>query len=311
MTMILAHPAAEDLGAFVEGTLNDAERSAVVEHIADCDECRIVVVDATAFGEETAAAHGVSGRWWWLANAAAVLLVVALGSFTHHEYRARAEGRALNLVQDATRFASDLSETTIREWGGLRALFRLFNQLDPIGDRLSPFSKAYGKVKSRPFEARFSGLPFVPRSVMRGESDSDDLGISIMKAAAADAAELRGDGAGALHTRGIGLMFSDRANEALTQLEAAAAKEPKNSRYQSDVAAALITMGHADRALAVCDRALVVDPSSPDALFNRAKALELLGQQADAINAYQRYLAVDPSSGWAGEVRQRLRSLQE
>jgi len=71
--MTLAHPAAEDLGRFVEGTLDDAARAALVEHIADCDECRMVVVDTSEFVEPIAA-H--SGRRWLLPVAAAILVAV-------------------------------------------------------------------------------------------------------------------------------------------------------------------------------------------------------------------------------------------
>lgn len=84
MTMTLAHPAAEDLGRFVEGTLDDAGRVAVVTHIADCDECRIVVVDAAEF-VEPAVAH--SDRRRWLAMAAAVVLVAVVGTLTYSKYR--------------------------------------------------------------------------------------------------------------------------------------------------------------------------------------------------------------------------------
>jgi hypothetical protein len=87
MTMTLAHPAAEDLGRFVEGTLDDAGRTAVVEHIADCDECRIVVVDASAFEQESVA--GTDGfSWnWWHAAAAAIAVVVAVSFYTGHRDR--------------------------------------------------------------------------------------------------------------------------------------------------------------------------------------------------------------------------------
>lgn len=84
MTMTLAHPAAEDLGRFVEGTLDDAGRTAVVAHVADCDECRILVVDAAEFGEP-ATAH--LDRRRWLAIAAAVVLFAAVGTFTYSKYR--------------------------------------------------------------------------------------------------------------------------------------------------------------------------------------------------------------------------------
>jgi len=85
MTMTLAHPAAEDLGRFVEGTLNDAGRAAVVSHIADCDECRIVVVDAAEFAEP--AFEHSDRRWWWAAAAAVLIIVAGTAIFTYREYR--------------------------------------------------------------------------------------------------------------------------------------------------------------------------------------------------------------------------------
>ena len=63
MTLLLAHPDAEDLGRFVEGTLDDPERAAIVEHIADCDDCRILVVDAAEFVEPAKTESRASGGW--------------------------------------------------------------------------------------------------------------------------------------------------------------------------------------------------------------------------------------------------------
>jgi len=76
MTATLTHPPAEDLGRFVEGTLDDSERSGIVAHIADCDECRVVVVDVSAFSEESAAKTSHITRWL----AIAALLVVVIGA---------------------------------------------------------------------------------------------------------------------------------------------------------------------------------------------------------------------------------------
>jgi tetratricopeptide (TPR) repeat protein len=81
--MLPAHPEAEDLGRFVEGTLDDAERGAIVQHIADCDDCRILVVDAAEFTEP---AKRESLRWW-MAVAAALILVAAIGAFTFSHFR--------------------------------------------------------------------------------------------------------------------------------------------------------------------------------------------------------------------------------
>ncbi len=86
MTMTLAHPADEALGRFVEGTLDESERKAVIAHIADCDECRIVAVDSAEFVESAKVGlrQGRTNRSWWLAVAAASILVVAAG-FTSAE----------------------------------------------------------------------------------------------------------------------------------------------------------------------------------------------------------------------------------
>src|SRR6266404_5939083 len=86
MTMTLAHPPAEDLGRFIEGTLDDAARAAVVEHIADCNDCRIIVVDTTSFGEESAAKPRVAtGRW--MAIAASVVMIVGAATLIWNAQR--------------------------------------------------------------------------------------------------------------------------------------------------------------------------------------------------------------------------------
>jgi hypothetical protein len=83
MTPTLTHPPAEDLGRFVEGTLDDAERPAIVAHIADCDECRIVVVDVAEFVEPVTV-H--SERRWWMSAAAAIVITLG-GTFAWQTLR--------------------------------------------------------------------------------------------------------------------------------------------------------------------------------------------------------------------------------
>jgi hypothetical protein len=82
VTVVLAHPEAEDLGRFVEGTLDEPERTAIVDHIADCDDCRILVVDAAEFGEEPAK---TGSHRWWMGIAAALIVVAAIGTVTYRQ----------------------------------------------------------------------------------------------------------------------------------------------------------------------------------------------------------------------------------
>jgi tetratricopeptide (TPR) repeat protein len=77
VTMLLAHPEAEDLGRFVEGTLDDPQRAAIVQHIADCDDCRVLIVDAAEFTEPAK----TKSHQWWMGIAASLMLVAAIGAF--------------------------------------------------------------------------------------------------------------------------------------------------------------------------------------------------------------------------------------
>jgi tetratricopeptide (TPR) repeat protein len=84
VTLLLAHPEAEDLGRFVEGTLDEPQRTAIVQHIADCDDCRILVVDAAEFAEP---AKVNSHSSWWMGIAAVVILLAAIGTLAYHQLR--------------------------------------------------------------------------------------------------------------------------------------------------------------------------------------------------------------------------------
>lgn len=266
MTLLLAHPEAEDLGQFVEGTLNESERAVIVQHVADCDECRMLIVDAAEFSEPAKA----ESRSWWMQIAASLILVAVIGGFTFNHFR----------------------------------------------DPLAKVEKSYAQVPSRPLEARLSGFSYTPRRNMRGAGDEADPMLDIMKGDAAAVAELTGNDAKTVHARGIALLLIETdPKKSLADLQAAVDSEPNNAKYQSDLAAALITAGERDpsmlpAALAACDRALRIDPNSPDALFNRAVALQALGRP-DAVAAYETYLKIDPSSPWAREARNSIELLRQ
>src|SRR5207237_914369 len=67
---------------FVEGTLADPERAAIVQHIADCDDCRILVVDAAEFIEPAK----TESHKWWMGVAAAAVLVAVIGPVGYQHF---------------------------------------------------------------------------------------------------------------------------------------------------------------------------------------------------------------------------------
>ncbi|HVE72532.1 MAG TPA: zf-HC2 domain-containing protein [Thermoanaerobaculia bacterium] len=93
-------PSDETLAVFVEGKLKGAEREAVVAHLADCADCRDIVVDAT---EEAATANVVWPKSGWrkyapplIAAAAALAIVLGVPSI-----RERILGNELREVNES------------------------------------------------------------------------------------------------------------------------------------------------------------------------------------------------------------------
>lgn len=82
------HPEDEELAGFADGVLPEPRRRAVIEHIADCDDCRLAVVDSADFAQsETASVAPESPRRWWLGVAAAIIVAVGIGGFVWHQQR--------------------------------------------------------------------------------------------------------------------------------------------------------------------------------------------------------------------------------
>ncbi|MEA2414150.1 MAG: hypothetical protein QOI58_807 [Thermoanaerobaculia bacterium] len=286
--MLLAHPEAEDLGRFVEGTLDDPERAAIVDHLADCDDCRILVVDAAEFAEPAKVERHST---WWLEIAAALIIVAGIGGLLVWQHRDPAAGLAA----------------------------------------------ATAGLKSRLVEARLSGFPYREWHVNRGNgTDADavaDPAVLHLEVQAGEVLERTGSDAKTLHAHGLAHLLAastaTEANEirserssAVALLQEAANRAPDSAAYQTDLAAALLTVGDKnsrDLALTHLEKALTIDPRNPEALFNKALALRDSNQALPlresnpkaAIAAFQRYLAVDPSSPWADEARKKLETLQE
>jgi hypothetical protein len=272
MTMLLAHPDAEDLGRFIEGTLDDAGRASIVDHIADCDECRVMVVDATELNEP---AH-TADRRRWLATAAAIAIVLG-GVFTWYRMR-------------------DPATPVIEATAHLR--------WRPVDARLSGFiyrerPHFRGGSDQEETDPAESQLYIEVAKVMDLQGDDPRTlhakGIALLVTAE-------------LNTKPSQIVAQRK--EAVDLLESAARRERNNVSYQSDLAGALIATGDLVRAIEVTDRALQIDARSAEALFNRAKAFESLNQPEKAISAYKAYLAVDSSTKWAKEAKGHLEWLQ-
>jgi anti-sigma factor ChrR (cupin superfamily) len=70
----VGHPSAEDMAAYLDGRIGEADRERIEAHAAECAECRREIAEVTAMLTETRSARG----WRVWAPAAAAAAVVAL-----------------------------------------------------------------------------------------------------------------------------------------------------------------------------------------------------------------------------------------
>jgi tetratricopeptide (TPR) repeat protein len=280
------HPDAERLAEYADDVL-DAEARAVVErHLADCTECRAVVMETMAFLHSPASTT----------NVAASRVV---------PFRARrwVTGVAVGLAAAA---ALVLAIRVARpEWvGGL---------FGSRGDRpeLQELIAAVANEPTRLVEGRLSGgfKYGPPPSPTRGSGDrgvSPDVRIAVANlekiASQQDSARHRA----ALGDAYIAMGEFDRAIEALL---AATKLEPKNALFHSDLAAAYLAQGRrlgqvqfAESALASADVALTLVPTLQEARFNRALALTAAGRAKEAALAWDAYRELDGTSDWMREA---------
>jgi hypothetical protein len=275
-------PDAETLAAFIDRKLTDPERRAIVQHLADCDDCLAVAGEATRFSDSEDSLSGRDdGRGVRrfpapALLAAAAMLIVVLGT----------------------------------------AIFMMRRDAQPQSyERLVT---AANDMTYRPYEGRLSGeftwLP--PQPVMRsGEpaTPSDRRWLSLQSAAAAVLADPK---AGPDH-RAAAELLAGEAESAADSLRARA-ENSRDADLWSDLAAAELTLasrnGDRDtllRALAAAERALEIDDRHAAAWFNRGLAAERLSRISDAHEAFTRYLELDPASPWADEARERLERLRQ
>lgn len=262
-------PSAEMIAAFVEGRLTGSARGEVVEHLAECGDCRDLVNDVVDFQSEEEPAEVARpqfGRKRFAAVAASVAAAAALIAL----------------------FATPLRE-------------RIF------GGGMSSLVEATKSVSVRPTEGRLSGdFDYKrPKERFRGADEENTQLWPVM----AEAAELESARRRDLHALGVAHLYLGHTDQAVAELRRAmqdADDEDDRTAIAVDLAAALIARRHegdAAEAYALIEGVWSKQKTAAVA-WNRAAALEALHRDADAIRAWDAYLQLDPNSDWSKEAKQ-------
>jgi tetratricopeptide (TPR) repeat protein len=288
------HPEAERLAEYADGVLDAASRAEVDQHLADCADCRAVVMETMAFLDSNLAT---------LASEAPKVV----------PFRPRrwVRGVTVGLAAAARAAARDPG----RAAGWVSGLF------GPTGDRpeLQELIAAVASEPTRPVEGRLSGgfKYGPPPSPTRGAPDreaSPDVRIAAAKIEKAAGEKETPEARAAL---GAALLVLGDTNKGVLALEVAAQMSPDNAFIQNDLTAAYLARSRREggsqdlaRAISAAGLALKSNPDLIEALFNRALGLEMLGPASAARDAWNAYLKRDASSAWADEARRRLELLR-
>lgn len=267
------HPTAETMTAFVEGTLPRPELAIVTQHLAACEDCRVVVSETAQF-ERDEDRRTKTRRVWWLVAAAAAGVVIV--SIPVSQWIGRDQLPVAILLDAAPRGHRTVEPRLSGfPWARLQAPQRGNVAPDPANLKLggaagTVLEKTAGQTA--PESRHGAGLAnlFIGRS-------SDAIAALEEAASESNAASTWNDLAAARYVAAI-----------------------------TDERAAQLPM-----ALAAADRALRLEPRLPEALFNRALILERMELRDQARTAWQKYLAVDSASGWAVEAREHMRRLDQ
>ncbi|HYE72091.1 MAG TPA: tetratricopeptide repeat protein, partial [Blastocatellia bacterium] len=202
--------------------------------------------------------------------------------------------------------------------------WQFFIRNSDVNQGLRALNQAY--QAQRPLQSRVTGFSYAPFPDTRGSADekvderSRDLsGALLLKAVSEKQNSVT------LHALGRYYLLRKEFDKAIQQFEEAVKLSPKIARIRSDLGAALLERGKADKAkgdyaqsgkdlgksLEELTEALNLDPTLIEALFNRALCKQQLGLESRAEEDWKEYLTKDSKSEWAEEVRQQLKLLEE
>lgn len=287
------HPDAERLAEYADGVLDAEARAAVEQHLADCAECRAIVMETMAFLDGNPAI-------------AATTRPRVIPFATRRRLTAAAVGLA---AAAALVLAIRVAQP---DWAS--GLF------GPRGDRpeLQELIAAVAGEPTRPVEGRLTGgFKYAPPpSPTRGAGDRE-VSPDVRIAAARIEQIVRADDSSANRAAlGIALLAVGDSGRAIEALEAAAQREPGNAQWQSDLAAAYLAragrLGRVEdlqRALDSADRAIKAQPALAEAWFNRALVLERSGRADEAARAWLDAAGHQDEPRWREEAHARASAL--
>jgi CHAT domain-containing protein len=174
---------------------------------------------------------------------------------------------------------------------------------------------AQAYLEKRTIEERIEGVPYAPLRQDRGNTGDRISRPALLKAESAISDALKGnpDSVAWLQASGRASLLELDPNNALASLERANRLQEENQSIKIDLASAYILRARpGDFAQAIDDleAVLAVEPRNEIAQFNCALALEKLSLNGRAVAAWQSFIRDHPDSLWVNEAKQHLSAFE-
>ncbi|HEY0429506.1 MAG TPA: CHAT domain-containing protein [Pyrinomonadaceae bacterium] len=176
-------------------------------------------------------------------------------------------------------------------------------------------------AKERPVESRISEFSYAPASTTRGANENQE-NINKLRRIENNLIEAVEKNPSAENQHNLGVFYLTKRDfaGAVRELGKAFEADSKNAKIANDLGSAFFesARGGPDekkkeilaRALENFSRASELDANLLEAFFNKALCLQELQLSNEAREAWRKYLEKDSDSGWAGEARKNLQSLE-
>ena len=266
------HPEPEALAAFAEGRIAGEERSAVKQHLAECETCSGVVAGAVVFRRQFHRRASRRARGWKRLLAGVIIALVAGAIWVI--WRAREQRAPLQILAAAAPTAA--------------------RQIEPrlTGMPWAAFRQPTRGAENDPSSMRLVGAAGVVLERVAGDpSPEARQAEALARLVTSNTEEARQTFERIAPAQRTASMWSDLAAAELVH----ATRHDAPERLKN--------------ALASCDAALRLDARHAPALFNRALTLEHFSLRDLTREGWNQYLLVDETSPWADEARGRLRRL--
>jgi CHAT domain-containing protein len=203
-------------------------------------------------------------------------------------------------------------------------IWRVFFWQSQVDKGIAALARAYSAERS--IESRLSGLGYAPIANTRGGEGKkvDEISRSLAEIILLNEVAAHPTSK-AHHALGRFYLTQRKFDKAIQQLRTALADDQQNAQLQSDLGAALLENGRADRSKPESGRsledfatslehlstALTLNGSLLEALFNLALCHQYMLLNQQAREDWQKYLEHDPNSAWAEEARRNLKDLED